>query len=126
MAGAFSAITGSPAAFLIASNILFLVLGMFLDTAVLQYVFLPMILPIAKALGIDLIHFGVIICLNMMIGLITPPFGFTLFVTSGIAQTPFVKVAKEILPMVLILLALLLLLTFCPAIITFIPNVMGL
>lgn len=123
---AFSAITGSPAAFLIASNILFLVLGMFLDTAVLQYVFLPMILPIAKALGIDLIHFGVIICLNMMIGLITPPFGFTLFVTSGIAQTPFVKVAKEILPMVLILLALLLLLTFCPAIITFIPNVMGL
>ena len=113
------------AAFLIASNILFLILGMFLDTAVLQYVFLPMILPIAKALGIDLVHFGVIICLNMMIGLITPPFGFTLFVTSGIAQTPFVKIAKEVLPMVAVLLVLLIVLTFCPAIITFLPNMLG-
>lgn len=124
VSGAFSSITSSPVAFLLASNLLFLILGMFLDTAVLQYVFLPMILPITKALGIDLVHFGVVICLNMMIGLITPPFGFTLFVTSGIAKTPFVSVAKEVLPMVIILLILLLVITFCPPIVTFLPSLM--
>jgi len=124
VSGAFSAITTSPVAFMLAANILFLILGMFLDTAVLQYVFLPMILPIAKTLGIDLVHFGVIICLNMMIGLVTPPFGFTLFITSGIAKTPFVKVAKEILPMVIVLLALLMVLTFVPSIITYLPNLL--
>lgn len=125
VSSAFASVTNSTVAFLLVSNLLFLILGMFLDTAVLQYVFLPMILPIAKALGIDLVHFGVVICLNMMIGLITPPFGFTLFVTSGIAKTPFVQIAKEVLPMVGVLLILLLVLTFCPPLVTFLPSLMG-
>lgn len=119
---AFASITHSPYIFLLFINIMFLVLGMFLDTAVLQYVFLPMVLPLAKSLGLDMVHFGVIVCLNMMIGLITPPFGFTLFVTSGISGTPFAQVAREILPMVLVLLVLLLILTYFPGIITFLPR----
>lgn len=125
VAGAFSAITHSQVAFFLVVNALFLILGMFLDTAVLQFVFLPMILPIAKALGLDMVHFGVVICLNMMIGLCTPPFGFLLFVTSGITQTPFVKVAKEILPMIVILIVLLVIITFIPQIVTFLPALMG-
>ena len=124
VSGFFASITNSPYVFLMLINILFLILGMFLDTAVLQYVFLPMILPMAKALGLDMVHFGVIVCLNMMIGLITPPFGFTLFVTSGISGTPFAQVAREILPMVIMLIALLLLLTYVPGIITFLPQLL--
>ena len=119
-------LTDSSNVFLLLSLIVILILGCVFDSNTIQLVFLPTIIPAAMLLGIDMVHFGVIICLNMMIGLITPPFGFTLFVTSGIAKTPFVKVAKEILPMVLILLVLLLILTFCPPIITFVPNLMGL
>ncbi len=107
---------------LLSINTLFLILGMFLDTAVLQFVFLPMVIPIVRALGINMVHFGVIISLNMMIGLTTPPFGLTLFITAGISNTPFVKIAKEVLPMVLVMIALLMLLTFVPEIVLFIPN----
>jgi tripartite ATP-independent transporter DctM subunit len=120
----FMSISQSPVVFLIATNILFLILGMFLDTAVLQFVFLPMVLPIARQLGIDMVHFGVLICLNMMIGLSTPPFGFLLFVTAGISKTPYVKIVKEIMPMVGLLILLLVAIMVFPEIVTFVPNLM--
>lgn len=115
-------ITTNKYLLLLVINTLFLILGMFLDTAVLQFVFLPMVIPIIRLLGIDMVHFGVLICLNMMIGLSTPPFGFLLFITAGISNTPFVKITKEILPMIVVLLALLMLVTFVPEIVLFIPN----
>jgi TRAP-type C4-dicarboxylate transport system permease large subunit len=98
---------------------------MFLDTSVLQFVFLPMILPIVKILGIDLVHFGVLISLNMMIGLTTPPFGFLLFVVAGISKTPFVDIVREILPMIGVLVIVLLLVTFIPELVLFIPNLVS-
>lgn len=107
---------------LIFINVLFLILGMFLDTAVLQYVFLPIVIPIVSAVGIDLIHFGVLICLNMMIGLCTPPFGFLLFVTANIGKTPLDALVREIFPMLLILIGVMLLLLFFPQIILFLPS----
>jgi TRAP-type C4-dicarboxylate transport system permease large subunit len=97
---------------------------MFLDTAVLQFVFLPMLIPIAKTLGVDMVQFGVLTSLNMMIGLSTPPFGFLLFVTSAISNTPYARIVKEILPMIVILIVLLLAITFFPDIVTFIPNLL--
>lgn len=115
-------ITANKYLLLFIINLLFLFLGMFLDTAVLQFVFLPMVIPIARALGIDMVHFGVLISLNMMIGLSTPPFGFLLFITAGISDTPFVDIAKEILPMIIIMLVLLVLITYFPGIVMFIPN----
>ena len=117
-------ITTNKYILLLVINTLFLVLGMFLDTAVLQFVFLPMVIPVVRILGIDMVHFGVLICLNMMIGLSTPPFGFLLFITAGISNTPFSKVAKEILPMLAVLLVLLLIVTFVPEIVLFVPNMM--
>ncbi len=105
-------------------NILFLLLGMFLDTSTLQFVFLPMVIPIVSAVGIDLVHFGVVICLNMMIGLSTPPFGFLLFITSGISKTPLKDIVVEILPMILVLLVVLFLITFIPDIVLFVPRMM--
>jgi len=125
MSGFILGITNSPIVFLMICNALFFVLGMFLDTSVLQFVFLPMILPIVKILGIDLVHFGVLISLNMMIGLTTPPFGFLLFVVAGISKTPFVDIVREILPMIAVLVVVLLLVTFIPELVLFIPNLVS-
>ena len=111
--------------FLLVVNIVFLLLGCVLDVSTIQLVFVPMVLPIVKAFGIDLVHFGVVICLNMMIGLSTPPFGMLLFIVSGLGKTKIGGVIREIIPMVLIMIALLFLCTYVPDIIMFIPNHMA-
>jgi tripartite ATP-independent transporter DctM subunit len=103
-------------------NIVFLIMGMFIDTSTLQYVFLPMVIPVVALLGIDLVHFGVVIVLNMMIGLSTPPFGMLLFITSGISKTPLKEINREIIPMVLVMIGLLFLMSYVPAIVTFLPG----
>lgn len=115
-------ITDNKYIFLFVVNIVFLLLGCVLDVSTIQLVFVPMVLPLVKAFGIDLVHFGVVICLNMMIGLSTPPFGMLLFIVSGLGKTKIVGVIREILPMVLIMIGLLFLVTYVPDIILFIPN----
>lgn len=110
--------------FLLVVNIVFLLLGCVLDVSTIQLVFVPMVLPLVKAFGIDLVHFGVVICLNMMIGLSTPPFGMLLFIVSGLGKTKIAGVIKEILPMVIIMIALLFLCTYCEPIVMFLPNLM--
>lgn len=106
-------------------NIVFLILGMFIDTSCLQVVFVPMVLPLVNALGIDLVHFGVVIVLNMMIGLSTPPFGMLLFIVSGISDTPLQTIIKEIFPMLIMLIIVLLIVTYIPDIVLFIPRSLG-
>jgi len=106
-------------------NILFLLLGMFIDTSTITLVFIPIVLPLIQTLGIDLTHFGVIVVLNMMIGLSTPPFGVLLFIVSGISDTPLSAVMKEILPMILVMIALLFVLTYVPGIVLFLPHLIG-
>src|SRR5216683_1211536 len=80
----FVALDLGPLAFLIVANLVFLVLGCLLDTTTLLLVLVPLLLPVARAVGVDLVHFGVVIVLNMMIGLLTPPYGVLLFVLSGL------------------------------------------
>ncbi|MCK5199654.1 MAG: TRAP transporter large permease, partial [Spirochaetales bacterium] len=96
-------VTTNKYVLLLLINIMFLVLGMFIDTMAITLVFIPIVLPLVEALGINLVHFGVVITLNMMIGLSTPPFGMLLFVVSGISGTPLKTVIKEIFPMLLVL-----------------------
>ena len=115
-------ITDNKYIFLFIVNIVFLLLGCVLDVSTIQLVFVPMVLPLVQAMGIDLVHFGVVICLNMMIGLSTPPFGMLLFIVSGLGKTKIKGVIREILPMVLIMIGLLFLVTYVPDIIMFIPN----
>lgn len=110
--------------FLFIINITFLVLGMFLDVSTIQVVFLPMVIPMVKLLGIDLVHFGVVVCLNMMIGLCTPPFGGLLFIVSSVSGTPLKAIIKETMPMVVVMIALLFLLTYVPDLVMFLPNSM--
>jgi TRAP-type C4-dicarboxylate transport system permease large subunit len=99
---------------------------MFVDTMCIILVFIPIVLPLVTQLGIDPVHFGVVITLNMMIGLSTPPFGMLLFVVSGISDTPLKKVITEIMPMLLVLFTVLFIVTYVPPIVTFIPSLMGL
>lgn len=118
-------LTDNKVLFLLIINVIFLLLGCVMDVSTIQYVFVPMVLPLVKAFNMDLVHFGVVICLNMMIGLSTPPFGMVLFIVTGIGKTKMAAVIKEILPMVAIMILLLLACTYIPQIIMFLPNTMG-
>ncbi|HDK25559.1 MAG TPA: TRAP transporter large permease, partial [Candidatus Atribacteria bacterium] len=122
ISGVFLGFTNNKYLMLLIINIVFIILGMFVDTSCIQVVFVPMVLPLVKALGIDLVHFGVVIVLNMMIGLSTPPFGMLLFIVSGISGTPLRIIIKEVFPMLLVLIIVLLLITYIPQIVLFIPN----
>jgi tripartite ATP-independent transporter DctM subunit len=121
----FLNLTTNKYAFLFVVNVLFLVLGMFMDTMAIMLVFVPIVLPIVNQLGIDLVHFGVVIVLNMMIGLLTPPYGVLLFIVSGISKTPLKQIIKESLPMTCTLIGLLFLMTYVPEIVLFIPRLLG-
>ena len=103
----------------------FLLLGCILDVSVLLLVFVPMLLPAVKALGIDLVHFGVLVVLNMMIGLVTPPFGMLLFVTKALTGIPIGEMLREGWLFLAMLLALLLAMTFFPQIVLWLPQTMG-
>ena len=118
-------VTDNKYVLLLLINIVFLILGMFVDTMCIILVFIPIVLPLVMELGIDPVHFGVVITLNMMIGLSTPPFGMLLFVVSGISGTPLKSVIKEILPMLMVLFAVLIVITYIPSLVTFIPSMMG-
>jgi len=118
IAAAMLSFTHNKYVFYLIINIIFLILGMFIDTQTMLVVFIPLVLPVVKALGIDLIHFGVVIILNTMIGLSTPPFGMLLFVTSGVSGTPIKTIIKEIWPMILVMIGVLMLITYVPWLVT--------
>lgn len=112
-------------AFLLLVNVVFLVLGCFLDVSVMLLVFVPMLIPAAKLLGIDLVHFGVVVVVNMMIGLITPPFGMLLFVTNALTGIALKDMVREGLPFTVLLIVSLLLITLFPQIVLWLPQSMG-
>ena len=122
--GLLLGITSNKYVLLLVINILFIILGMFIDTMAITLVFIPMVLPLVKMLGIDLVHFGVVIVLNMMIGLSTPPFGMLLFIVSGISGAPLKSIIKEIFPMLLVLIGVLFLITYVPWFVLYLPGTM--
>ena len=111
--------------FMLVVNLFFLVLGCFLDGSVMMLVFVPLLIPSAKALGIDLTYFGIIVTLNFMIGLITPPYGLLLFVMSSLTKVPLMDIVREVWVFVLALAVLLLVLTYYPSITLFLPHAFG-
>lgn len=125
LAGWVASVELAPWQFLLLVNVLFLVLGCVLDTAVMLLVFIPMLVPTAKALGIDLVHFGVVAIVNMMIGLVTPPFGMLLFVTNALAGIPIKDMLREGWPFLIALLVLLFTITFVPGLVLWLPRTMG-
>jgi TRAP-type C4-dicarboxylate transport system permease large subunit len=111
--------------FLLLVNAVFLVLGCFLDVSVMLLVFVPMLLPAAKLLGIDLVHFGVVVVVNMMIGLITPPFGMLLFVTNALTGISIRDMMREGWGFLVALMLLMLAMVLFPQIVLWLPQSMG-
>jgi TRAP-type transport system large permease protein len=121
----FASLDMGPLGFLIVANLVFLVLGCLLDTTTLLLVLVPLLLPAAKALGVDLVHFGVVIVVNMMIGLLTPPYGVLLFVLSGLSGAPVKDIVRELVPFIASLVAVLVLLIVVPSLVLALPRLAG-
>ncbi len=122
--GALSGIVHNRWMFLLMVNVLFLVLGCLVDVNVSQLVFLPIIMPLVNYFGIDLVHFGVMICLNMMIGLLTPPFGMLLFVTAGIGKVSLKDLIRETAPYIVLEIVALGIITYIPQTVMFLTRLM--
>ena len=112
----------NPAIILLAINILLLILGMIMEPGAILTLMLPVLLPIANGLGLNLVHFGVMIVLNLMIGQVTPPFGVCLFVISDVNKIKLESMYKSIVPFLIPLIVTLILVTYIPGIVTWLPN----
>jgi len=115
----------SAVGFLLLVNVMFLILGTVLDGAVMLLVFVPVLLPSVNALGIDLVHFGVVVILNFMIAMITPPYGLILFVLGSLTGVPMKEINREIWQFCIPLTAVMFLLIFFPQITLWLPHLMG-
>jgi len=115
----------SPMAFLLGVNLLLLLLGCILDATTIILVIIPLFVVSARALGIDLVHFGVVVVVNCMIGLITPPYGVLLFVINGTTGIPLIEIIREIVPFLIALLFALALLIFFPSLVLWMPMMFG-
>ena len=121
-----SRLTTDPLALLIVINLFLLVIGCFMETVVAILIITPMLMPVITKVGIDPLHFGLVMVLNLMIGLLTPPFGIVLFVMAGVSGLSFERVVRATLPFIVPLLVVLALITFFPPLVTWLPNlVMG-
>jgi len=115
----------SPFVFLLAANLLLLILGCFLEGTTILLVIVPVLLPTAQALGIDPVHFGVVVVVNVMIGLVTPPYGLLLFMMVKIAGVPLRDLVRDVLPFLWVMIGALALMTFIPEIVLFLPRLLG-
>jgi tripartite ATP-independent transporter DctM subunit len=122
LAGLIQAANLGKHGFLAFTTIFFLIMGAVLDAIPVMLIFFPVLLPIAVQLGVDPTHFGVIVVLNLMIGLLTPPIGVLLFVQTRIAGVEFGELLRELWPYILALISVLLLITYVPQLVLWIPN----
>ena len=115
-------ISSNPAVILLIINIILLILGMFMEPGAILTLMLPVLVPIAQGIGLDLVHFGVIMVLNLMIGQVTPPFGVCLFIISDLAHLRLEILYKGILPFLIPLIVTLMMCTYIPGLVTWLPN----
>lgn len=111
-----SATGGNTIIFFLIVNIILLIAGCFLDSTSALYIFVPLFVPVAKALGIDMVHLGVVMIVNLAIGLVTPPVGVNLYVACGIAKCNLKQISVAVMPLIIAALIVLLLVTYIPAI----------
>mgnify|MGYP001256361219 CR=1 FL=1 len=123
---AMTALTRDPVMILLLINLMLLALGTLMDMAPLILILTPILLPVVKSIGVDPVHFGMIMIVNLGIGLITPPVGTVLFVGSAVAKLPIGVVVKALYPFLFLLLITLMIVTFVPALSLWLPRAMGL
>jgi tripartite ATP-independent transporter DctM subunit len=122
---ALVAVSDSPIVILLLINIILLVVGVFMDMTPAILIFTPLFLPIAVDLGMDPTHFGIVMVLNLCIGLCTPPVGSVLFVGVGVAGTTITAVVRPLLPLFIAMIVALLIVTYVPALSLWLPSVFG-
>lgn len=115
----------NPITFLILVNIVLLLLGCLLEGTAILLIVVPVFIPTAQALGIDLVHFGVVVVVNIMIGLITPPYGLLLFIMNNISGVPLRAIVRDTLPFLFALFGALILITFVPDLVLWLPRQFG-
>jgi C4-dicarboxylate transporter DctM subunit len=115
----------SPTGFLILVNIILLILGCLLEGTTILLVVVPVLIPTAQALGLDMVHFGVMVVVNIMIGLITPPYGLLLFIMTRIAEVPLRDLVRDTLPFLWAMISSLVLITFIPDLVLWLPRLFG-
>jgi C4-dicarboxylate transporter, DctM subunit len=115
----------TPIAYLLLVNAILLILGCLLEGTTILLVIVPILIPPAKALGIDLVHFGVVVVVNIMIGLLTPPFGLLLFVIANMTKQTLMAIVREAAPFIAAAIVVLAIITFVPETILWLPRVMG-
>ena len=125
LSGMLKGVDMSPLGFLLVVNLILLVLGCFLEGSTIILVILPVLLPTAAALGVDPVHFGVMAVLNIMIGLVTPPYGLLLFMMTKIANVSLSELVREVMPYLLVMLGALALVTLLPDVVLFLPRLAG-
>ncbi|MBE3640204.1 TRAP transporter large permease [Mangrovicoccus algicola] len=118
------AVRAGPVVFLMIANIAFIIAGMFVDPNSIQLILVPALYPVAASLGIDPVHFGMIVAVNVTLGMVTPPFGLDLFVASSTLQTPVAEIIAGIWPFILVNLLVLMLVTYVPGIATLAPSLL--
>lgn len=124
MADFILGVSSNPYVVLLVINVILLLLGMVMEPGAILTLMLPVLLPIANGLGLNLVHFGVMVVLNLMIGQVTPPFGVCLFVISDVNKVRLESLYKSILPFLVPLIATLALVTYVPGIVTWLPNLL--
>jgi C4-dicarboxylate transporter, DctM subunit len=112
-------------AYLLLVNAILLALGCLLEGTTILLVIVPILIPTAKALGVDLVQFGVVVVVNIMIGLLTPPFGLLLFVVANMTKQPLMVIVREALPFIVMALVVLAIITFVPETVLWLPRLMG-
>ncbi len=114
-----------PVTFLILVNVILLLLGCVLEGTAILLIIVPVFIPTAEALGIDLVHFGVLCVVNIMIGLITPPYGLLLFIMTNISGAPLRHIVRDVAPFLFAMIGALLLITFIPELVLWLPRLLG-
>jgi tripartite ATP-independent transporter DctM subunit len=122
---AFLSLSTEPWVILLVINVVLLILGMFIEGIAIMIIAFPVLLPVILKIGVDPVHFGVILVLNLMIGLVTPPVGLCLYVVAGIAKVSIAEITKELWPYVLALIFVLLLITYAPELVLWLPHSLG-
>lgn len=125
VANSMLAISDNKYVLLLLINILLLILGMFLEPLSIMILTLPVLIGIVKALGIDLVHFGLIVVLNVSIGMVTPPVGMCLFIASAISRLSIEEISRAALPMIGICIGVLMIITYVPKVSLFLPSLFG-
>ena len=115
----------SPLAFLLFANAVLLALGCFLEGTTILLIIVPVLVPAAQALGIDPVHFGVVAVMNIMVGLVTPPYGLLLFMMAKVADVPLKDLVREVMPFLAVMVGALALVTFIPDLALFLPRLLG-